>query len=76
MPSVTRATLTCFPDPAVPGVIIFVIILAFVVILARLGYPPELAPGVVMAALVAAIRLRTALAWPSDPAWTGRAGYL
>jgi hypothetical protein len=62
MLSVTRTTLTCFPDPAMPRVIIFVIILAFVVILARLGYPPELAPGAVMAAMAAAIRPRAALA--------------
>jgi hypothetical protein len=38
-----------------------VIILVFVAVLARLGYPPELAPGVVMAALAAAIRSQAAL---------------
>jgi Helix-turn-helix domain len=60
MPSVTRPILTCFPDPVVPRVVIFVIILTFIVILARLGYSPELALGVVMAA-AAAIDPRPAL---------------
>jgi hypothetical protein len=61
MPPATRTAYTCSPAQAMPRVIIFVIILTFVVILARLGYPPELAPGVVMAALAAAIRPRAAL---------------
>jgi hypothetical protein len=38
MLSVTRPTLTCFPDPAAPRVVILVIILTFIVTLARLGY--------------------------------------
>ncbi|HEY1700965.1 MAG TPA: hypothetical protein VGG75_14740 [Trebonia sp.] len=42
--------ITCFPRPAALRTAVLVIILTFVIILAALGYPPELALGIAASA--------------------------